>query len=177
MPTYCTTEDVLRELGGVRETIEERFDVRLWSGAVTSVTVDGLTFDMPDTILARIVKQIDFASSRLNTTILNAYKAEPAIVPAHLTQAAARIAAWGSCPTDGTRPQYLRDAYDDALTYFDKIAKMELDLGIVTPRPRHRAPAAYVARGVGSRPSRSSTSYGGGFDGCCATYPSPCDCS
>ncbi len=151
MPTYCEREDVLRELGGDQPTIQKRFDLRKWEGGepLESVTVDGLTFDMPTSIMLRIDVQISFASSRLNTAILNAYKAEPASIPPHVTKAAASIAAFEMVTTDGVRTEYMRAANTDALTYFDKIAKWELDLGIVAPRPVHRTPAVFLAQGVG----------------------------
>jgi hypothetical protein len=153
MPTYATVEDVLRELGGDRPALEQRFDVRKWEDEpVTSVTVDGLTFDMPDSLLTRIAVRIDHASSRLDTAILAAYKATPtAPYPLHLIRAAAVLAAMTSVTTDGTRPDYIRDMGEDVKAYFGKISKMELDLGIEGPRPRHRTPAVFVARGVGGR--------------------------
>ena len=142
---------MLRELGGDRETIEERIGVRKWSEPVTSVSCDGLTFDMPDSVLVRIDKRIEQASSRLNTEILAAYKGEPdSPYPPHLVQAAAQLAAFQVCVTDGARTDFLREMDKDIKGYFAKISAMQLDLGILGPRPNHRAPAAYVAKGVGS---------------------------
>ncbi len=77
--------------------------------------------------------------------------------------------------TDGVRTDYMREAYADALTYFDKIAAWELDLGIVAPRPDHRAPSAFVARGLGSR-GRGGGSRFAPIDPCCLTAHDPCDC-
>lgn len=152
MTSYATREDVIRELGGTADMLKERLGEQLWTAPMTSVTVDGLTFDVPDHILLRIDTRIVQASSKLNTKILAAYKGEPAApYPPHLAEAAAKIAATQCCTTDGARTDYLREMSKNVDAYFDQIAKMELDLGIEGPRESHRAPAAYVARGVGRR--------------------------
>jgi len=152
LPTYATREDVLRELGGDEETIKERIGLRIWTGDMTEMTVDLLVFDVPDHILARIDVRIVQASSRLNTAILTAYKGEPTSpYPPHLVQAAAQLAATQCCVTDGARPDFLREMVADVDRYFAKIADMKLDLGIEGPRESHRAPAVFVARGIGIR--------------------------
>ena len=152
MPTYATREDVLRELGGDLETIQSRLGLLKWNEAVTEVTVDGLAFDVPDSILARIDVRITQASSRLNTAILAAYKGEPPVpYPPHLVQATAQLAAYQCCSTDGARTDYLREMDKDVKAYFAQIAEMKLDLGIEGPREGHRAPAVFVARGIGIR--------------------------
>jgi hypothetical protein len=165
LPTYATREDVLRELGGDEETIKERIGLRLWTGDMTEMTVDLLEFEVPDHILARIDVRIEHASSRLNTAILAAYKGEPASpYPPHLVQATAQLAASQCCTTDGARPEYLREMVKDVDSYFSKIAAMQLDLGIEGPRESHRAPAAYVARGVGIRGRTGLDAEGCGCD-------------
>lgn len=167
MTAYCTREDVLRELGGDRPTIEQRFDVRKWlEEALIDVTVDTLEFAIPTSVAARIDKRIAQASSRLNTAILMAYQDEPFVpYPAHLVQATAQCAAYESVNTDGTRTDYMREMKKDVDAYFLKIADMKLDLGIVGARPKHRTPGVHVSPlGGGGRRGRGRSGYGGG---CC----------
>ena len=174
MAVYATREDVLRELGGDRPSLEERFSTRKWNEATESVTVDGLTFDFPTSLLVRIDVRLRNSSSRLDTAIFTAYEDVPSEpYPPHLVEATAKLSAFDSVNSDGTRPEYLREMKQDVDTYFLKIAAMELDLGIAGPRANHRAPAAFVARGVGQR-GRSGRL--GVSDGCAPFPEGPCDC-
>lgn len=169
MPAYATREDVLAELGGDRPTLEQRFDRKRWvNETLTSVTVDGLQFDVPTSILTRIDRRIRQASSRLNTAILEAYQAEPpSPYPDHLVQAAAQLAALNTVNTDGTRPEYLREMAASVDEYFTRIADMKLDLGIAgNDRPNHRAPGVTVVQGLG-RNASSRRGRGRGYEGCC----------
>ncbi len=170
MPAYATREGVLRELGGDRPTLEQRFDRRRWvDESLTLVTVDTLDFKVPTSILVRIDERILQASSRLDTAILEAYKAVPTSpYPEHLAQAAALIAALNTVNTDGTRPEYLRQMAKEVDEYFTRIADMKLDLGIDgEARPDHRAPGVTVVRGIGQRSGRGRGRGGYGYGGCC----------
>ncbi len=83
MALYATQEDVLRVLGGTLRTVQSHFSRSLWDGGVpvTVVTVDTLDFEVPDTVLARIDKQLGFADSRVDGYVLQAYKSRPTTVP------------------------------------------------------------------------------------------------
>lgn len=165
MSAYATREAVLAELGGTQPVLEQRFDRRRWvDETLTAVTVDDLEFKVPASILTRIDRCIRQASSRLNTAILEAYKAEPTEpYPDHLIQATAQLAAFNAVNTDGARPEYLRQMAEEVDEYFTRIADMKLDLGIVgETRPDHRVPGVTVVR-IGQRSRRGRYGYGG----CC----------
>lgn len=172
MADYCTEEDVLRVLGGTLETVQMHFDRQLWDGLfpVTPTSVDGNIFDVPDTILIRIGKQIEFATGRIDNAVFAAYKAQPTSIPSYFVLACAQIAALNSVNDDGVRTDYLRKTDEEVKLFFDRIAKWELDLGIPAPRPDHRTPAVGVILGVGSGSNRRRRSrhclppHGGG---CC----------
>ena len=168
MAEYAEREDVLRVLGGTLDIIQTRFDLSLWDGAfpVTEVTVDGNAFDMPDTLLARIDRQVTDANSRVDGYILKAYRARPAPVPEHLRSATARLAAYHTMSTDGVRPDYVREDHKETLAYLKDLASGKFDLGIVSPRPRTRRPAFHVSLGVGGGSGGGSNS-GRGRGGCC----------
>jgi len=155
---YCAREDVIRWYGGTEANVRMHFDERLWDTPLTSFTIDGLTFDIPTTLLLRIDATITTASSRLDSAILQAYMARPTDIPAHLRHAAAKIAAHDACADDGVLSDRIRRGAEDAKEYFAMIAAKTLDLGITTPRPNYRAPALQVVT-IGGR-SRT-------FGGCC----------
>jgi phage gp36-like protein len=163
---YCVIEDVLRVLGGTLETVQMHFDRQMWDGAypVTPTTVDDNTFDMPDTLLIRIGKQIEFATSRIDAAVFAAYKAQPTTIPNYFVLACAQIAALASVNDDGVRTDYLRNTDAEVKVFFDRIAKWELDLGIPAPRPDHRTPGVGIVNvGGGSGSSRRRRTRGG----CC----------
>jgi hypothetical protein len=141
MANYCEREDVIRWYGGTEDNVRMHFDSQLWGGALTSFTIDGLTFDIPTTILLRIDAAIETASSLLDTKILQAYKARPTSIPGHLRHAAAKIAARDACADDGVLTDRIRRGVEEVKSYFDDIANRRLDLGIVDPRPPYRVPA------------------------------------
>ena len=148
---YADQEDVLRVLGGTLDTVQTHFDRRLWgTHPLTSVTVDDNTFDVPDTILDRIEKQLVFADSRVDGYVLQQYKTRPPSIPPHLTLATAQLAAYHSLPTDGVKTEYIKDLHKETLSYLRDLSNGKLDIGVVAPRPRARAPAAIVVKGVGS---------------------------
>jgi phage gp36-like protein len=172
MANYCTVEDVLRVLGGTLETVQASFDKRLWEDPatypVTPVVVDLNTFDVPDTILARIASNIVDATSRIDAAVFAAYKAQPTNIPGSFKNACAKIAAHDSANDDGVRTKYLREQDQEVKIFFDRIAKWELDLGIEAPRPDHRTPAVGIVNvggGSGSRRARR---------GRCCVYPGGC---
>lgn len=149
MTQYAQREDVLRELGGEPSVLKQRIEKRRWDDEpLTTVTVDGLEFEVPTSVLVRIDKRIEQASSRLNTAILAAYEREPfEPYPDHLVQATAQLAAFGVPTVDGQLPDYLKRMKEDVDRYFGMIADKLLDLGIPdAPRPYHRAPAATVVK-------------------------------
>ena len=135
MTNYCEREDVIRWYGGTDANVRMHFDLRLWSTPLTSFLIDGLTFDIPTTILLRIDACIETASSQLDTQILQAYKARPTTIPAHLRHAAAKIAARDALADDGVLSDRIRRGVEEVKAYFDDIANKRLDLGIVEPRP------------------------------------------
>ncbi len=151
MPLYAEVEDVLRVLGGTLDGVQTHFDIQLWDGTypTTLVTVDTNDFLMPDTVLARIGVQLENADSRIDGYILQAYKARPDPVPAHVRLATAQLAAYHTLTTDGVRTDYIDSLHKETHQYMKDLAAGKLDLGIEAPRPRHRAPAAMVVRGVG----------------------------
>ena len=143
MTEYATRVDVLRELGGTLQTLKSRFGSLLWTGDVTSVTVDTLDIDVPDAVLARIDVQLENANSLVNTYVLQGYQTTPTTVPAHLRAATAKLAAYSSVTTDGVRPEYLRSMESHVKDYLGKLSKGELDLGLVSAtRPLMRRPSA-----------------------------------
>jgi|SRR5690606_665375 len=146
MPNYCEREDVIRWYGGTEANVRMHFDSRLWSTPLTEFTVDGLTFDIPTTILLRIDSTIETASSLLDTKILQAYQALPTTIPPHLRHAAAKIAARDALADDGTLTDRIRRGVEEVDAYFDDIANKRLDLGIVTPRPAYRGPVVKVVK-------------------------------
>lgn len=159
MADYCTVEDVLRVLGGTLETVQMSFERRMWDDPitypVTSVIVDLNTFDVPDTILARIASNIVDATSRIDAAVFAAYRAQPTNVPGSFKNACAKIAALDSANDDGVRTKYLREQDTEVKVFFDRIARWELDLGIPAPRPDHRTPAVGVVNvGGGTNGSR-----------------------
>lgn len=144
MTLYCEREDVVRWYGGTEDNVRMHFDSQLWSTALTSFTVVGLTFDVPETILLRIDEAIADASSELDTRILQAYLALPTEIPRHLRKAAAKLAAYEAVADDGVLTERIKEGHNQVLAYFDRIAKKELDLGIVAPRPAYRGPVVKV---------------------------------
>lgn len=161
MPNYCEREDVIRWYGGTEDNVRMHFDSQLWSTAVTSFTVDGLSFDIPTTILLRIDATIETASSMLDTKILQAYQALPTTIPPHLRHAAAKIAARDALADDGVLTDRIRRGAEEVAAYFDDIANKRLDLGIVAPRPANRGPIVQVVRIGGTLGNR-----GGRYRGC-----------
>jgi len=159
MPNYCEREDVIRWYGGTQANVMMHFDSQLLDGPLTSFTIDGLTFDLPTTILLRIDATIETASSALDTKILQAYQALPTTIPPHLRHAAAKIAARDALADDGVLTDRIRRGVEEVNAYFDDIANKRLDLGIVAPRPAYRGPRVMVAR-IGN-------TYGTGNGGCC----------
>jgi len=144
MTNYCEREDVVRWYGGTEANVRMHFDERLWLTPLTSFTVDGLTFDVPTTILLRIDSTIETASSLLDTKILQAYLARPTTIPPHLRHAAAKIAARDALADDGVLTDRIRRSVEEVSAYFDDIANKRLDLGIVAPRPANRGPIVQV---------------------------------
>ena len=142
---------MLRVLGGTLDGVQTHFDLQLWDGTypTTNVTVDGNQFAVPDTILTRIGVQLENADSRMDGYVLQAYKARPDPVPAHLRLGTAQLAAYHTLTTDGVRTDYIDKLHEETRAYMKDLAAGKFDLGIVAPRPRHRAPAAIVVRGVG----------------------------
>lgn len=151
MPAYAEIEDVLRVLGGSEVAVKQHFQIRLWLGAVTSVTVDAETFDVPDTILARIAKQITAAQSKVDGYILAAYQATPTVVPEHLRQNVAGLAAFHTVVNDGVRTKYIESLHEEAMQYMRALRDGKVDLGIPDPRPPHIAPFAEAVGGLGVR--------------------------
>lgn len=160
MANYCEREDVVRWYGGTEDNVRMHFDSQLWSTPLTSFTVVGLTFDIPTTILLRIDEAIADASSELDTRILQAYLALPTEIPRHLRKAAAKLAAFEAVADDGVLTDRLKEGHKQVLEYFDRIAKKELDLGIVAPRPANRGPIVKVVQIGGTLGSRNGR-YGG----------------
>jgi len=146
MANYCEREDVIRWYGGTEDNVRMHFDSQLWSTALTSFTIDGLTFDIPTTILLRIDSTIVTASSMIDTKILQAYQALPTTIPAHLRHATAKIAARDALADDGVLTERIRRGVEEVAAYFDDIANKRLDLGIVAPRPANRGPIVKVVR-------------------------------
>jgi len=146
MPLYATQEDVLRVLGGTLRTVQSHFARSLWDGGypVTNVTVDDNDFDVPDTVLTRIDKQLEFADSRVDGYVLHAYKNRPTTVPPHLVSATARLAAYHVLTTDGVKTDYTTQLHKETLAYMKDLAAAKFDLGIETPRPRYRFPGAVI---------------------------------
>jgi phage gp36-like protein len=144
MTLYCERDDVVRWYGGTQDNVMMHFDSQLLSTALTSFTVVGLTFDLPTTILLRIDEAIADASSELDTRILQAYLALPTEIPRHLRKAAAKLAAFEAVADDGVLTERLKEGHAQVLAYFDRIARKELDLGIVAPRPAYRGPTVKV---------------------------------
>ncbi len=150
MTEYASTEDVLRELGGTEATLKQRMGRLLWNGPVTSVTVDEETFDVPDTVLSRISTQLEYANGKVNSSIMRAYQwtPEPGNIPPIVRSATAQFAAYRSVTTDGVRPDYLRQMEADSKQVLADLRRGEIDLGIESPRPHMRKPAAYFSSGV-----------------------------
>jgi len=146
MTNYCECEDVVRWYGGTEDNVRMHFDSQLWETALTSFTVVGLTFDIPTTILLRIDEAIADASSELEVRILQAYLALPTTIPRHLSKATAKLAAFEAVADDGVLTERLKEGHKHVLEYFDRIAKKELDLGIVAPRPANRGPIVQVVQ-------------------------------
>lgn len=144
MPNYCEREDVIRWYGGTQDNVMMHFDLQLMSTPLTSFSIDGLTFDIPTTILLRIDATIETASSVLDTKILQAYLALPTTIPGHLRHAAAKIAARDALADDGVLTDRIRRGVEEVNAYFDDIANKRLDLGIVAPRPAYRGPIVQV---------------------------------
>lgn len=145
---YATVTDVLRVLGGTKDLLQQVFGRLLWSGAVTSVTVDGNTFDVPDTLLARMADRLEVAESLVNSYVMQAYKSAPTTVPPHLRDATAFEAARRCLTTDGTLPERFRDEAKSHAAYLKSLAAGELDLGLTSaPIPESRRPRPYFARG------------------------------
>jgi phage gp36-like protein len=151
MAFYCDRADVLRALGGTNAQLRDAFGKTLWeSTPSTAVEVDGVELEVPDALLDRIDREIESADSRADSSVLHAYKARPTSVPKWLRDSVAKIAAFGSLKTDGARPDWLREANKSALEQLDKIAAGKLDIGVATPRPNMRKPAArFFTRGGG----------------------------
>jgi hypothetical protein len=120
------------------------FDSQLMSTPLTSFDIDGLTFNLPTTILLRIDATIETASSVLDTRILQAYLALPTTIPPHLRHATAKIAARDALADDGVLTDRIRRGVEEVETYFDDIANKRRDLGIVSPRPANRGPIVKV---------------------------------
>ena len=157
MTNYCEREHVIRWYGGTEANVRMHFDSQLWSTALTSFSIDGLTFDIPTTILLRIDDAIVTASSMLDTRILQAYQALPTTIPPHLRHAAAKIAARDALVDDGVLTDRIRRAVEETTAYFDAIANKKLDLGIVAPRPPNRGPIVQVVS-IGGALGSGSTS-------------------
>jgi phage gp36-like protein len=146
MTNYCEREDVVRWYGGTEDNVRMHFDSQLWLTPLTSFTVVGLTFDVPTTVLLRIDEAIADASSELDTRILQAYLARPTEIPRHLRKAAAKLAAFDAVADDGVLTDRLKEGHKQVIEYFDRIAKKQLDLGIVAPRPANRGPIVKVVQ-------------------------------
>jgi hypothetical protein len=144
MPNYCERVDVVRWYGGTEDNVRMHFDSQLWLTPLTAFDIDGLTFDIPTTILLRIDSTIETASSVLDTKILQAYLALPTTIPPHLRHAAAKIAARDALTDDGVLTDRIRRGVEEVNAYFDDIANKRLDLGIVAPRPANRGPIVKV---------------------------------
>ena len=160
MANYCEREDVIRWYGGTEANVRMHFDERLWSTALTAFTVDGLTFDLPTTVLLRIDSTIETASSLLDTKILQAYLALPTTIPPHLRHAAAKIAARDALADDGVLTDRIRRSVEEVNAYFDDIANKRLDLGIVAPRPANRGPIVKVVAIAGALGGANSRRWG-----------------
>lgn len=169
MALYAEVEDVLRVLGGTLDGVQTHFDLQLWDGSypVTSVTVDTNTFDVPDTVLARIGVQLENADSRIDGYVLQAYQARPTNVPPHLRLATAQLAAYHTLVTDGVRTDYIKSLHEETHSYMKDLAAGKFDLGTEAPRPLHRAPAAVVVTGVGGLAARGRGRGGGSCGGGC----------
>lgn len=150
MPNYCEREDVIRWYGGTQDNVMMHFDSQLLAGDLTEFEIDGLTFDLPTTILLRIDHTIETASSLLDTKILQAYQALPTTIPPHLRHATAKLAARDALVDDGTLTDRIRRGVEEVHAYFDDIANKRLDLGIVEPRPSYRGPIVKVVQIGGS---------------------------
>jgi hypothetical protein len=144
MTNYCEREDVIRWLGGTQANVMMHFDSQLMAEDLTEFEIDGLTFDLPTTILLRIDATIETASSVLDTRILQAYLALPTTIPPHLRHAAAKLAARDALTDDGVMTDRIRRGVEEVTAYFDDIANKRLDLGIVAPRPAYRGPFVKV---------------------------------
>jgi phage gp36-like protein len=144
MTLYCERVDVIRWLGGTQANVMMYFDSQLMETDLTDFEIDGLEFEIPTTILLRIDATIETASSELDTRILQAYLALPTTIPAHLRHATAKLAARDALTDDGVLTDRIRRGVEEVERYFDKIAKKELDLGIVSPRPANRGPIVKV---------------------------------
>lgn len=168
MPVYAEREDVLRKLGGTLDTIQARFDRRLWDGSypLTTISVDDNDIEIPDTILTRIDQELIDANSRVSSAVLAAYQAEPTTVPAHLRASTARIAAYHVLATDGVQTEHIKMLHKETESFLRDLAGGKMDLGITSPRPKHRRPAAMVSRGVGGGSSRRGRGRGRGGCGC-----------
>jgi phage gp36-like protein len=144
MTNYCEREDVIRWLGGTQANVMMHFDSQLMAEDLTEFEIDGLTFDLPTTILLRIDATIVTASSELDTRILQAYLALPTTIPPHLRHAAAKLAARDALTDDGVLTDRIRRGVEEVMVYFDHIANKRLDLGITAPRPAYRGPFVKV---------------------------------
>jgi phage gp36-like protein len=144
MTNYCEREDVIRWYGGTQANVMMYFDRQLLEEDLTEFEIDGLTFDLPTTILLRIDASIVTASSELDTRILQAYLALPTTIPPHLRHATAKLAARDALTDDGVLTDRIRRGVEEVMVYFDHIANKRLDLGIVEPRPSPRGPIVKV---------------------------------
>lgn len=151
MAFYCDRADVLRALGGTASKLEKSFGRAQWlSTPTTEVEVDGVAIDVPDSVLLRIDYEIGVADSRVDACVLKAYQARPTTVPPHLRAATARLAAYSVLTTDGERSEWIREERKIAEQYMRDLAAGKLDLGIETPRPSMRKPAAMFFTRCGS---------------------------
>jgi phage gp36-like protein len=156
MTNYCEREDVIRWYGGTQANVMMYFDRQLLEEDLTEFEIDGLTFDLPTTILLRIDASIVTASSELDTRILQAYLALPTTIPPHLRHATAKLAARDALTDDGVLTDRIRRGVEEVMVYFDHIANKRLDLGIVSPRPANRGPIVKVVAIGGTLGSTSS---------------------
>jgi phage gp36-like protein len=150
MAFYCDRADVLRALGGTNAQLAAVFGRSLWEATpATVVAVDGVNLTVPDQLLSRFDYQIEVSNSRVDASVLKAYQAKPTVVPAHLREATARFAAFAVVNTDGAKTDWLREEMKRAEQYMRDLAAGKIDLGIETPRPLMRKPAAmFVKRGA-----------------------------